>query len=165
LKSGYTEDLEGRVRGEGLRVALVAARFNAHITERLLERGRACLLEHGVDEAAAEVFRVPGAWELPQAVGALARTGRFDAVIAYGCVIRGDTPHFEFIAGEAARGLAEAARDTGVPVIFGVLTTENEAQAAERADPDGQDKGREAALSALAMARLIRGIRGAEASS
>lgn len=163
MKSGYTEDLDGRVRGEGLRVALIAARFNSHVTGRLLERGRACLLEHGTREEAVEVFHVPGAWELPQAARALAMTGRYDAVVAYGCVIRGDTPHFEFIAGEAARGLADAARDTGVPVIFGVLTTENEAQAVERADPEGQDKGWEAALSAMDMARLLRTIAGTPA--
>ena len=159
MKSGYSDDLDGRVRGEGVRVALVVARFNGHLTERLLERGRACLLEHGVAEADVEVVRVPGAWELPQAARAVAATGRFDALVAFGCVIRGETPHFDFIAGEAARGLADAARDSGLPVVFGVLTTDTEAQAAERADAQGQDKGWEAALSALDMARLFRELR------
>jgi 6,7-dimethyl-8-ribityllumazine synthase len=160
LKSGYIDDLDGRVRGEGLRVALVAARFNEHVTGLLAERGRACLLEHGVGEDGIELFRVPGAWELPVAARAVAATGRFDAVIAFGCVIRGETAHFDFIAGEAARGLADAARDTGVPVVFGVLTTEDEAQAVERADPEGQDKGWEAGLAALDMVRLLRELGG-----
>lgn len=151
----YMDALEGRVRGEGLRIAVVAARFNAHVTDVLLERVRATLVEHGVRDGDAPAFRVPGAWELPQAVAEAARTGRFDAVIALGCVIRGETPHFDFIAGEAARGLGRVALETRVPVVFGVLTTDTEAQALERADPEGQDKGREAALSALEMAALF----------
>jgi 6,7-dimethyl-8-ribityllumazine synthase len=139
----------------GRRFALLAARFNAHVTDTLLERARDTLLERGVDPSDVHVFRVPGAWELPQAALRAAASGRFDAVLAIGCVIRGETPHFDFISAEAARGLGEAAYRTGVPVVFGVLTTDSEAQALERADPGRGDKGREAALAAVEMADLF----------
>lgn len=158
-EGSYTEELEGAVTGEGRRFALIAARFNDWITAQLLERVRRTLVDHGVAEEDVEVFRVPGAWELPQAALAAARTRRFDAVVALGCVIRGETPHFDYIAGEAARGLGRAALESGIPVVFGVLTTENEEQAVQRADPDGRDKGREAALSALEMAALFETLR------
>lgn len=151
----YAADLEGRTSGRGRRFALLASRFNAHVTDALLERARATLLRHDVAEADVEVFRVPGAWELPQVALRVAGTGRFQAVVALGCVIRGDTPHFDFIAAEAASGLADVARRTGVPVIFGVLTTDTEAQALERADPELGDKGTEAAVAALEMAALF----------
>jgi 6,7-dimethyl-8-ribityllumazine synthase len=154
-KRSYASELDGRLSGRGRRFAVVASRFNAHVTEQLLERTLSTLLEHEVAAVDISVFRCPGAWELPQAALRAAKDGAFDAVIALGCVIRGDTPHFDFIAGEAARGLAEAAYRTGVPVIFGVLTTENEEQALERSDPDRQDKGKEAALAALEMADLF----------
>ncbi len=144
--------------GEGLRLAVVAARFHGHVTGRLLDRCLAGLREHGVADDDVEVVRVPGAWELPQVAGRLARAGRHDAIVALGCVIRGETPHFDFVAGEAARGLGAVAREFGVPVILGVLTTDTEEQALERADPKGQDKGREAALAALEMALLYREI-------
>ena len=157
----YADALEGRLEGlgtepgRGRRFAVLVARFHGPVTELLLRRVRETLLEHGVREGDVEIHRVPGAWELPQAAAVAARTERFDAVVALGCVIRGETPHFDYIAGEAARGLGRVATETGVPVIFGVLTTETEAQAVERADPDGQDKGREAALGALEMAILV----------
>jgi 6,7-dimethyl-8-ribityllumazine synthase len=151
----YAADLEGRLSGRGRRFALLAARFNAHVTEALLQRALSTLLDHQVAATDVEVFRCPGAWELPQVALRVANGGSFDAVIALGCVIRGDTPHFDFIAGEAARGLARAAFRSGVPVIFGVLTTETEGQALERADPERGDKGREAALAALEMAELF----------
>lgn len=160
-RGSYLDELQGRVEGEGKRVAVVVARFNAHVTGLLLESARATLHEHGVADDDVRVLTVPGAWELPQAARRAAATGRFDAVVALGCVIRGETPHFDFIAGETARGLGAAALETGVPVIFGVLTTENETQALERADPDGQAKGREAALAALEMAALFTTLDGA----
>ena len=112
-------------------------------------------MQHGGDPAALTVVRVPGAFELPLAARKLAATGRYDAIVALGCVIRGDTAHFDFVAGEAARGIADAARDTGVPVVFGVLTTETVEQALERALPDRMDKGGEAMESALEMAQLL----------
>ncbi|MGD2071726.1 MAG: 6,7-dimethyl-8-ribityllumazine synthase [Gemmatimonadota bacterium] len=158
----YLDDLEGRVEGAGRRIAVVVARFNGHVTGRLLEGVREALREHGVAEEDVSVLRVPGAWELPQAAQRAAVTGSYDAVVALGCVIRGETAHFDFIAGEAARGLGAVARATGVPVIFGVLTTDTEEQALRRADPDGQDKGREAALSALEMAALFERMRNGE---
>jgi 6,7-dimethyl-8-ribityllumazine synthase len=154
----YREQLDGRLDGRGLRIAVVAARFHAHVTDMLLDRCLVALREHGVDDEDVRVVRVPGAWELPQAVGHLARAGGWDAVVALGCVVRGDTPHFDFVAGEAARGLGEAARAHDVPVILGVLTTDTRTQALERAAPDGQDKGREAALAALEMGLLFREI-------
>ncbi len=152
----YADALAGRLDGRGLRIALVCTRFHAAITEQLLERCRVTLVEHGVSEDEMTVVRVPGAWELPQAVGRLAGLERHDAIVALGCVVRGETPHFDFVAGEAARGLADVARDFDLPVIFGVLTTETEAQALARARPDGQDKGRELALAALEMGHLFR---------
>jgi len=152
--ASYASTLEGKVSGVGHRFAVVVSRFNAHVTEPLLESAIACLVEHGAARESIDVFRVPGAWEIPQVVGWVTLPPRHTAVIALGCLIRGETAHFEVIAAEVARGLAEAARESGVPVIFGVLTTENEAQAAERADPARGDKGREAALAALEMAEL-----------
>jgi 6,7-dimethyl-8-ribityllumazine synthase len=134
---------------------LIASRFNSHVTDQLLHRAMSTLLDHAVAAEDIVVFRCPGAWELPQAALRAARAGGFDAVVAIGCVIRGETPHFDFIAGEAARGLGAAAYSTGVPVIFCVLTTDTEAQAMERADPERGDKGREAALAALEMADLF----------
>lgn len=142
----------------GLSVALVAARFNADIVD-LMVNGAAALWERqGGDPDRLVLVRAPGAFELPLLARRLADTGRFDAIVALGCVIRGDTAHFDFVAGEAARGIADASRDTGVPVIFGVLTTENVEQALERADPARMDKGGEAMAAALEMAALLRQI-------
>lgn len=155
----YAGGLEGRFDATGRRFLVVAARFNGHVVDRMLHSARSCLLEHGAEETAVEVVRVPGAWELSQAVRVGASTGRFDAVLALGCVIRGATPHFDFISAEAARGLGAVAREASVPVVFGVLTTDTEAQAVERADPGGQDKGREAALAALEMVEVFRRFR------
>ena len=152
----YTAALEGTLDGRGLRVAVLCTRFHGDITSTLLARCEQILAEHGVAEESIEVIRVPGAWELPQVAARVAGLDRHDAIIAIGCVIRGDTPHFEYVAGEATRGLGEAARDYDLPVIFGVLTTETEAQAWERARADGQDKGRELALAALEMGLLYR---------
>jgi 6,7-dimethyl-8-ribityllumazine synthase len=151
--------LEGQFDAAGLRFLIVAARYNAPFVDRMLASARSCLERHGAEPSSIEVVRVPGAWELPQAVRAAVRTGGFDAILALGCVIRGETPHFEYISTEAARGLADAASDAEVPIIFGVLTTDTEEQAAERADPERQDKGREAALSALEMVQVLRGLR------
>lgn len=159
----YTDALAGRVRTEGRRFAIVAARFNARHTDVLLERARATFLEHGAADEDLRVLRVPGAWELPQAVARVAREGDVDAVVAVGCVIRGETPHFDVIVDECARGLGEVALRSGVPVILGVLTTDTEAQARERSDPRGQDKGREAALAAMEMAALFHAVRGEDA--
>lgn len=152
----WADRLEGRLEAGEHTFLLLAARFNGHVVDRMVESARVCLREHGAPDDAVEVIRVPGAWELPQAALAAGRSRRFDAVVALGCVIRGQTPHFEYICAEAARGLGAAARESGVPVIFGVLTTDTEEQALERADPGGRDKGREAALAALEMIDVLR---------
>ena len=151
----YAAALEGQVSGAGRRFALVVSRFNSQVTEPLIESAVRCLHEHGAHTQAVEVYRVPGAWEIPQACARLARERRHEALLALGCLIRGGTAHFDVIAAEVARGLSDVALSTGVPIAFGVLTTETEAQALERADPQRGDKGREAALAALEMAQLF----------
>jgi 6,7-dimethyl-8-ribityllumazine synthase len=148
------------VAARGRRVAIAAARFHADIVDAMLRGAVAAWERQGGAAQDLVVVRTPGAYELPLAAKRLAETGRFDAVVALGCVIRGDTAHFDFVAGEAARGLARAAYDTGVPVAFGVLTTENVAQALERALPEKMDKGGEALESALEMALTLREISG-----
>jgi len=155
-QGSYQEQLEGELDGSGLQFALVVARFNGDVTGPMLNSAVQTLIRHGVDEDDIEVIRVPGAWELPQVVGAIAETGTVHAILALGCVIRGDTPHFDFVAGEATRGLMDVALATGAPVILGLLTTEDREQAEERADPARQDKGGEVALAALEMATLFR---------
>ena len=137
------------------RVVLVAARFNAELVDQLIAGARQAWLEHGGDDSALLVERVPGAFELPLAAKMFAASGRVDAVVALGCVIRGDTPHFDYVAGECARGLMDAGLQTGVPVIFGVLTTETQAQAEERADVTRMNKGRESLEAALEMIQLL----------
>ena len=140
----------------GLRVALVAARFNDFIVASLVKGARAAWERHGGAAADLSLVYVPGAFELPLASKALAASGDYAAVVALGCVIRGDTPHFDFVAREAAAGLMRAGLDTGVPVIFGVLTTDNVEQALERAALARADKGGEALLTALEMIQVLR---------
>jgi 6,7-dimethyl-8-ribityllumazine synthase len=146
----------GQLRGEGLRVAIACGRFNDLITERLLAGARDGLERHGVDGASITVVWAPGAFELPLVAQRLAASGEFDAVIALGAVIRGATGHYEHVAGECAGGLQRAALDTGVPVAFGVLTTDTIDQALERAGCKAGNKGYEAAETALEMADLLR---------
>jgi len=160
-ESGARVELRGRLDAGSGRFAIVASRFNELVTERLIEGARAALLQHDVPETAIDTITVPGAWELPQAAERVARTGRYAAIIAIGCVIRGETPHFDFIAAEAARGLGAAARATGVPITFGVLTTDTAEQALARAGGAKGNKGWEAALAALEMADLFRRLEGA----
>ncbi|MCA9751093.1 MAG: 6,7-dimethyl-8-ribityllumazine synthase [Gemmatimonadetes bacterium] len=142
-------------RGEGRRFAIVVARFNDFVTARLARAAVATLHEHGVAEADVEEIAVPGAFELPLAARRVAASGRFHAVICLGAVIRGETPHFDFVAAECARGVADAGRDLGLPVIFGVLTTDNPEQAMDRAGGAAGNKGRDSALAALEMAELL----------
>ncbi len=132
-------------------IALVVASFNAKVTGLLNQGCRQALIDQGWSEQHLAEFSVPGAWELPLACRQLAESGRYAAVIALGAVIRGETAHFDFISAECARGLMQVGLDSGVPVVFGVLTAEDGAQAMERADPTRKDKGREAALAALSM--------------
>ncbi len=144
--------------GSGRRFAVVAARFNREITDSLLSGALARLAEHGVAAGDVDVYRVPGAWELPQTAARLATRAGHHGIIALGCVIRGETPHFDYVAGEAAYGLGEVARSSPVPVVFGVLTTDTRAQAERRADPQGMDKGGEVASAAVEMAMLFDGL-------
>ena len=142
--------------GAGFRFALIVSRFNAAITASLRDAAKAALAAAGVAASDLEEFSVPGAFELPQAARCAAETVRFDAILCLGCVIRGETPHFEYVSSSAAQGVMAAAGDTGVPMAFGVLTTDTEAQAQARAGDDEQNKGREAAAAALEMATLFR---------
>jgi 6,7-dimethyl-8-ribityllumazine synthase len=150
-----TKPSAARQSAARLRVAIVAARFNSVLVDQLLEGAEREWEAHGGPHERLFVERVPGAFELPLAAKTFAASGRYDAVIALGCVIRGDTPHFDFVAGECARGLMDAALDTGVPVIFGVLTTETQAQAEERASVDRMNKGGESMAAALEMIELL----------
>lgn len=151
---------QGTPDGTGVRVAVVCARFNDLITGRMLDGVSHALSAMGVADDNIAVEWVPGAYELPLAARALADRDDVDAVIALGCVIRGDTPHFDYVAGGAADGLLRASMDTGVPVVFGVLTTENLDQAMERSDVGGADKGAEAAETAVEMVRLLQRVTG-----
>jgi 6,7-dimethyl-8-ribityllumazine synthase len=149
----------GHFDGSGRRIGIVVARFNDFITRPLLAGARDCLLRHGVADDAIEAVWVPGAWEIPSTLSLLAGSGRFDALIALGCVIRGATPHFDYVAGHAASGTAAVAAAHALPVIFGVLTTETIEQAIERAGTKAGNKGWDAALAALEMADLYAKLR------
>jgi 6,7-dimethyl-8-ribityllumazine synthase len=146
---------EGGFDGRHLRVAVVVSRFNETISRRLLEGALDCLSRHGVADHDISVAWVPGAFEIPLVARRLAASGEVDAVVCLGAVIRGETAHFDFVAQQAARGIGDAAAETGVPITFGVLTTETTAQAAERAGGKLGNKGFEAALAALEMAALL----------
>ncbi len=146
----------GRLRGDGLRVAIAAGRFNDFITERLLAGATDGLVRHGVDGGSITVAWAPGAFELPLVAQRLASSGEFDAVICLGAVIRGATGHYEHVAGQCAAGIERVQLDTGVPVIFGVLTTENVEQAVERAGTKAGNKGFESAMTAIEMVDLLR---------
>ena len=148
--------------GSGRRVAVVAARFNEVVTAKLVEGALAGLSKHGVADDAIDVAWVPGAFEIPLVAERLARSGRYDAVICLGAVIRGETAHFELVANEAARGVAAAMRETGVPLVFEVLATDDLAQAEARAGGAHGNKGWEAAEAALEMAGLLERLPAAE---
>jgi len=139
---------------------VIVSRFNEAITSRLVAGARAALAEAGAAEADVETFSVPGAFELPQAARAAGETGRFEAIVGLGCVVRGETPHFEYISSAVAHGLMHAAGETGVPMAFGVLTTDSWEQAEARAGDGPDNKGFEAAAAALEMAALVRVLRG-----
>ena len=151
-------------RAAGCRFAIVVSRFNPEITDGLLTGAREALAEAEVSDDDVTLVRVPGAFELPIAAQRLAESGRFDAVICLGCLIKGDTMHFEYIADAATRGIADVGLATGVPVTFGVLTTLTDEQAEVRAKPGDGNKGREAALAAVEMATLLRSIDGGPAA-
>lgn len=150
---------EGHLSASGLRFAIVVSRFNGFITERLLGGAMDALRRAGAAEDMIDVVKVPGSWEVPLVAGELARQHRYDAVICLACVIRGETPHFDYVAAEAAKGVAHVAAETGVPVAFGVLTTNTLEQAIDRAGAKGGNKGADAAMTAIEMANLMRTLR------
>jgi 6,7-dimethyl-8-ribityllumazine synthase len=148
--------IEGELLARDLRFAIVAARFNDFVVEPLIRGALDALRRHGVGDKQIEIVRVPGAFDIPIVARKLALSQRYAALIALGCVIRGQTPHFEYVAGECAGGIARIALESGVPVAFGVLTTENAEQAVDRAGGKAGNKGADAALVALEMANLLR---------
>jgi len=149
---------EGMLLGEGLKFGLVISRFNEFITRRLLEGAQDALLRHGVSQENIDIAWVPGSFEIPLIAKKLAETKRYDAVICLGAVIRGGTPHFEYIASEVTKGIAKVALETGLPVIYGVITADSLEQAIERAGTKEGNKGFEAAVNAIEMANLMRSI-------
>lgn len=153
------KSFEGHLDGTGLAVAIVASRFNEIITQRLLEGARSGLERHGVDPSRIDLAWVPGSFESPGTAKLLAASGRYDAVICVGAVIRGDTPHFEMVAGQAASGVLRAGLDTNVPVLFGILTTDTVEQALDRAGLKSGNKGYDVAVDAIEMANLYRMLR------
>ena len=153
------QKFDGALNGAGLNIAIVSTRWNDFIVERLVAGARDTLKRSGVAESAIDEAVAPGAFEVPLVARALAETGRYDAIVALGCVIRGATAHFDYVAGEAAKGIAAVSASTGVPVMFGVLTTDTIEQAIERAGTKAGNKGGEAALAAIETATLIRAIK------
>ena len=151
-------ELQGSHKATGRRFALVVSTFNKDITDGLLRGARAALTEAGVDSADITVVRVPGAFEIPLAARRLAQSGRYDALVCLGCLIKGETMHFEYIASAVSHGIMAVSADTGIPVTFGVLTTLTEEQAAARAAEWRDNKGREAALSAVEIITLVEAI-------
>jgi len=151
--------IEGELSAKGLRFAILVARFNSFITDRLLAGALDALGRSGCPPENIEIVKVPGSWEMPIVARELTKAKRHDAIIALGAVIRGETPHFDYVAGEAARGLAQVAADTGIPVGFGVLTTNTVEQAVDRAGAKSGNKGFDTAMSAIEMANLMRRLR------
>jgi len=150
---------EGHLDARGLKFAIVVSRFNSFITERLLAGALDALQRSGAAEADIEIVRVPGSWEMPVTVATIAARKRHDAILCLGALIRGETPHFDYIASEAAKGIAQASMASGVPVAFGVLTTQSLEQAIDRAGAKGGNKGYDAAISAIEMANLLKKLR------
>jgi len=150
---------EGHLSAKDLRFALIVSRFNEFITSRLQEGAMDALLRHGGDPEKIDIIRVPGSFEIPYAARKLAQPGKYDAIICLGAVIRGATPHFEYIASEVAKGIAQTSLETGVPTIFGVITTDTIEQAIERAGTKSGNKGWDAALAAMEMANLYRALK------
>jgi 6,7-dimethyl-8-ribityllumazine synthase len=152
---------EGKLTAEGLRVGIVVSRWNEFITSKLLSGALDALERHGADMAGVDVAWVPGSFEIPVVAHAFARSGRYQAVICLGALIRGATPHFDYLAGEVTKGIGQAATSSGIPVIFGVLTTDTIEQAIERAGTKAGNKGFEAAVTAIEMANLMSELKAA----
>lgn len=149
---------EGRLVAEGLRFGIVVSRWNAFITEKMLEGALDALIRHGASEEQIEVARVPGTWEIPVVAQKMANSRRYDAVISIGCLIRGSTPHFEYLAAEVTKGIGQISLQTGLPLTYGIITVENIDQAIERAGTKAGNKGAEAAIAAIEMANLMKQI-------
>lgn len=147
--------VDGSLKGDGKKIGIVVSRFNSFIAEKLVEGALDTLIRSGVADDDIEVARVPGAYEIPLLAQKMVKSDRFDAVICLGVIIRGATPHFDFVANEAAKGIAQVSLDSGVPVMFGVLTTDNIEQAIERAGSKGGNKGSDCAVAALEMINLL----------
>jgi len=158
------QSFDSELSAAGFRFAIVVSRFNSFITDPLLAGALDALVQRGADLKQVDVIRVPGAWELPVTVRAIAARKKHDAIICLGAVIKGDTPHFDYVAGEAARGIADASAETGVPMAFGVLTTNTREQAVDRAGGKSGNKGFDAAMTAIEMANLLRKLRAPEFS-
>lgn len=150
--------VEGRISGEGFRFSLIVSRFNHFITDRLLEGSLDALIRHGARQEDIEIIKVPGAFEIPPVARKVARNKKSDAIICLGTIIRGDTPHFEYISSEVAKGIALVALESEIPVIFGVITADNLEQAIERAGTKGGNKGWEAAVAAMEMVNLYKAL-------
>ena len=151
--------IEGKLLGTGLRVAITASRFNELVVNKLIEGAKDILLRHDVSHNNIDVYWVPGAWELPLVTKEIALSGKYDAIIALGAVIRGETPHFDYVAAECSKGLANVGLESRTPVLFGVLTCDNLEQALIRAGSKAGNKGADCALGAIEMANLLRNIR------
>ena len=151
---------QGRLNAEGFRFAIVASRWNDFLTSRLVEGALDALERLGAAEKSVELFRVPGSFEIPLLALKLAQSGRFDAVVCLGTVIRGQTPHFEYVAGEVTKGIAQVAMQTGVPVLYGIVTADTLEQAIDRAGVKAGNKGFEAAMSAVEMVNLLKSVNG-----
>ena len=152
------EIIEGKLEAKGFKFGLIVSRFNSFICERLLEGAIDTLVRHGADAQKLTVVRVPGAFEIPLMAKKMVGTGKFDAIICLGAVIRGGTPHFEYVSSEVTKGIASVSLDSGLPIAFGVLTTDSVEQAIERAGTKAGNKGVEAAMSAIEMANLMKAI-------
>ncbi|MDR0549674.1 MAG: 6,7-dimethyl-8-ribityllumazine synthase [Deltaproteobacteria bacterium] len=153
--------IEGQLTAQNLKAAIIVSRFNAFITERLLEGAKDAFFRHGGDEANLTVIRAPGAFELPLVAQTALKTGHYEALVALGAVIRGQTPHFEYVAAEVTKGLAQASLNSGLPISFGVLTCDTIEQAVDRAGAKSGNKGFEAMVTALEMVGLLRLVAGA----
>jgi 6,7-dimethyl-8-ribityllumazine synthase len=147
--------IEGDLTIRNKKFALVAGRFNSFVVEHLINGAKESLLKHGADETDIELFYVPGAFEIPLALKKTARTGRYDAIVALGAVIRGGTPHFEYVAGECVKGISQVSLDSEIPIAFGVLTVDTVEQAIERSGANSENKGAEAAESVIRMINLL----------
>ena len=150
--------IEGKLDAKGLRVGLLVSRFNSFVSERLVEGAIDALLRHGGEQEDISIVRVPGAFEIPPTAQQMAASGRYDAIVCLGAVIRGATPHFEYVSAEVSKGVASVAIDSGVPVTFGVLTTDTIEQAIERAGSKAGNKGFDAAMAAIEMANLYKAL-------